>query len=69
MLVVQLSSSFDAYNFILSEDDDMVFTIISLDGKSWDFEAATTDVCSVVCNSICFYITIKSLTLQLESKA
>ena len=23
----------------------MVFTIISLDGKSWDFESTTPDVC------------------------
>ena len=30
--------------FAFTEDDDVVFTVISLDGKSWDFESTTPDV-------------------------
>ena len=30
--------------FFIAEDDDVIFTIISLDGKSWDFESTTPDV-------------------------
>ena len=51
-MVKSLSSVTKLHFLFFSEEDDVVFTIISLDGKSWDFESTTADV-SVVYEFYC----------------